>query len=593
MTRLLIALILSLTSLTANAAGPMSTSKTFDLRHKTLDRIIQSNSSLEISGTFKVWFLLGEPVVNCTASWNNPGISQVVLDSGTRVLAEPGEEDLWKLMLMAQFPNMSKDARRLQNGGGAHLSVFCDAGVVAQNGRNGFNVAGSPSWDKFICATPNKIDTNYTFDVERREDDLCTSVGGEWLPSAAAKQVALAGIKIEGVMVHSFELSNGDTLRRAEKFLWRMKSYEHKSAKAASIMERIRATGDRGTYVANDLWRRFYGAKERDSRLSAEGLRKMDDYIEAAYAELEALQTGARAEVAASWEARDKALVADQLERVAKVDTAIKQRDAEVDAYVAALDERAKNAPKAPVNPTAQYVVDKPTLTDFQRVANSRYGLQDASGRVVVEARYRNVLPPSLVTLPNGERKYYDFYMLEGYQNEFPPEIPVGFMGTTQSTTWLVNGKGEKVTPRTSAKYYSFRLFAETGGIVVGINRHDANMQVLYSIPEQKLIFNPATDKPTAAQMNTSEIRLRHKHSGRAVTLPRHDVREARARHALLDGQPYYYLTRDLAAHYADYTGECRAKTEDGEVDGIYPYIMFDINARRLLNANEFVCVPK
>ncbi|WP_025898057.1 WG repeat-containing protein [Kordiimonas gwangyangensis] len=463
MTRLLIALILSLTSLTANAAGPMSTSKSFDIRHKTLDRIIQSNSSLEISGTFKVWFLLGEPVVNCTASWNNPGISQVVLDSGTRVLAEPGEEDLWKLMLMAQFPNTNKEARRLHNGGGAHLSLFCDAGVVAQNGRGGFNVAGSPSWDKFICATPNKIDTNYTFDVERREEDLCTSVGGEWLPSAAAKQVALAGIKIEDVMVHSFELSNGDTLRRAEKHLWRMKSYEHKEAKAASIMERIRATGDRGTYVANDLQRRFYGAKERDSRLSAEGLRKMDDYIEAAYAELEALQTGARAEVAASWEARDKALVANQLERVAKVDTAIKQRDAEVDAYVAMLDERAKNAPAGPQNPLENYIKPSQSLTAYRgRETQYDYGLKDQSGRFVLEARFKNIRP-------FGEAKggYFDLYEVQD-NRDLAHDLDLGGVRYgSRKVTWVAGPDGKRLTPRFPASHLArIGLFEASGGML-------------------------------------------------------------------------------------------------------------------------------
>ncbi|WP_020397851.1 hypothetical protein [Kordiimonas gwangyangensis] len=582
MTRLLIALILSLTSLTANAAGPMSTSKSFDIRHKTLDRIIQSNSSLEISGTFKVWFLLGEPVVNCTASWNNPGISQVVLDSGTRVLAEPGEEDLWKLMLMAQFPNTNKEARRLHNGGGAHLSLFCDAGVVAQNGRGGFNVAGSPSWDKFICATPNKIDTNYTFDVERREEDLCTSVGGEWLPSAAAKQVALAGIKIEDVMVHSFELSNGDTLRRAEKHLWRMKSYEHKEAKAASIMERIRATGDRGTYVANDLQRRFYGAKERDSRLSAEGLRKMDDYIEAAYAELEALQTGARAEVAASWEARDKALVANQLERVAKVDTAIKQRDAEVDAYVAMLDERAKNAPAGPQNPLENYIKPSQSLTAYRgRETQYDYGLKDQSGRFVLEARFKNIRP-------FGEAKggYFDLYEVQD-NRDLAHDLDLGGVRYgSRKVTWVAGPDGKRLTPRFPASHLArIGLFEASGGMLAFIV--EGHLPIIYSLPEERVVLNPFTNRPSGAEVNSQPLAMMN-----GGTLDRTSKLADPQYYVRKIGDRFYAYSKPWGSQYNRPKPVCQSTHGNGTTEpGIYPTYVYDILAERYLTVEEFPCV--
>lgn len=325
--------VLFLFNVTVQAAVPNSTSKNYDISHSAQDYQdirFQPYSQLQVNGNFKIWYLMGEPIISCDALWKNPGITQIVMEDGTRVLSEPGEEHLWNLMLVAQFPNSNKNARRLHNGGGSHFNVFCDAGVVAQDGRDGFNVAGSPAWDRFICSTPNKVDTRYSYNVNLSEDDHCKAIGGEWLPSSSAKHFVINNdINIQDIMITSFELNNGDTLRRAEKMLWRKKSFAHKKAKANDLKNKLKNINHA---MGVDADRRINTALLHvESYPSYEKLKQLDEVIETLDTKLPSNSFNS------NWRERDRKLVANQLKKIELINKKIEARNSEQSKYFSAL----------------------------------------------------------------------------------------------------------------------------------------------------------------------------------------------------------------------------------------------------------------
>lgn len=563
---LLLATLLTLPAQEAGAQAPKRASKDYAINHKMRnvnDARIQPYAGLELSGSFKLWYLLGEPVVNCTARWTNPGVLQVVLDDGTRILSEPGEEEMWNLMLMAQFPNPDKQARRLTNGGGAQLSVFCDAGEVAQNGRNGFNVAGSPNWDKFICATPKKVDTRDMFHIDRKQKDPCASVGGDWLSPAEARKAAIAGLKIDEVMVLSVELSAGATLRRAEKMLWRKKSFDRKYAKAQDLQSRLAKKGlNKGIDAARRIYNSTSGAS---SYPTTAHLDEMDRLLDALRAEL-------RDDVADfndDWRARDQELVAAQLERVAKIDRSLREREAELVAYRNILTEMAKNAPEGPQNPLEEYIVAEHTLTTFTKPYSRNHGLKNKSGHVVLEPKRGRYKP-----LEGKSGTKYDFY--------------IGDMDNFSNAYWIVDKHGKKLG---LDLYRGYPRFHEELGLVsfaIGDEHSSRAYLSVYSLAEKRVLFNSEQTPIGDAYRNKQEIRTRDER-GKAGTWSR-DYNIDISRTTIAGRSVVYGLANGLYSH--KFENECTAKTEKGEVQGVMPAFMFDLEVNRLLRPSEHLCVP-
>lgn len=563
---LVLAALLALPAREAEAQVPKRASKDYAINHKMQnvnDTRIQPYAGLELSGSFKVWYLLGEPVVNCTARWTNPGVLQVVLDDGTRILSEPGEEEMWNLMLMAQFPNPDKNARRMTNGGGAHLSVFCDAGEVAQNGRNGFNVAGSPNWDKFICSTPRKVNTRDMFHIDREQKDQCASVGGDWLSPAEAKKAAIAGLKIDEVMVLSVELSAGDTLRRAEKMLWRQKSFDRKYAKAQDLQARL---AKKGLNTGIDAARRIYNTTSGAGNYPTNAhLKEMDRMLDALRAEL-------RDDVADfnnDWHARDRELVAAQLERVAQIDRALREREAELAAYRNILAELAKDAPEGPKNPLENYIVEEHTLTPFFKPYTNNHGLKNKSGHVVVEPKEGQYKP-----LVGKSGTKYDLY--------------IGDMDNFSNAYWIIDKHGNKLGRDLYRGYPSFHeelgLFSFANG-----DEHSSRVYLtIYSPAENKVIFDSAQTQIDGIYRNSQRINTRD-NQGKSNTWSRDYGMRIYTKP--VDGRQLIYgYTRGLYPYKAE--RECTAKTEEGEVEGVMPAFMYDLEARRLLPVAEHLCVP-
>ena len=547
----------------AHAQAPKSISQEFSIRHKmqdTYDTRIQPHSGLELSGKFKVWYLLGEPVINCTARWTNPGVLQVVMDDGTRVLSEPGEEEMWNLMLMAQFPNPDKSARRLQNGGGAHLSLLCDAGVVAQNGRNGFNVAGSPAWDKFICATPNKVDTRYNARINRQEKDVCASIGGDWLSSADAKKVAIAGIKIDEVMVHGVELSAGETLRRAEKMLWRQKSFAYKRTKAQDLQTRLAKKGvNKGIEAARRINTATAGVGTYPTAAMLEGLERV---VETLRAEL------ADDSFAADWRDRDRELVSAQLTRVAEIDRTLREREVALDRYRQQLENLAKDAPTGPANPLEDYIVAEHSLIVFTEPYKSGQGLKTRSGRIVAQvgAIYTPVVGES------GTK--YDFY--------------IGRRSGSGDGAWVMDRNGNHVGAEV---FYGGAKFHEELGTVSFLhglrNRSEAFLAVV-SLSDGKVLFTTQQTPIKGAYLNTQRVVMRD-HRNRADSWAR-DYEMETFRKVINGRLVAYGITDGIYPSKLD--RECTAKTEKGDENGVKPAFMYDLESNRLLTVSEHLCVP-
>ncbi|WP_417452203.1 hypothetical protein [Kordiimonas sp.] len=560
---LVFTVLLALPAQEAGAQVPKRASKDYAIRHQmenVRDTRIQPHSSLELSGSFKVWYLLGEPVVNCTARWTNPGVLQVVLDDGTRILSQPGEEEMWNLLLMAQFPNPDKQARRLTNGGGAHLSVFCDAGVVAQSGRNGFNVAGSPNWDKFICATPKKVNTRDMFDIDREQKDQCASVGGDWLSPAEAKKAAIAGLKIDEVMVLSVELSAGETLRRAEKMLWRQKSFAFKQSRASAMMSRL---SQKNQPAAIGFAQRQYDLNSKASKPSQQDLKNYDAFISQLQTALG--ETGPTSE----WRDKQQALVAAQLERVAKIDRALREREAELAAYRALLAELAKNAPEGPKNPLENYIVEEHTLTPFFKPYTNNHGLKNKSGHVVVEPKEGQYKP-----LVGKSGTKYDLY--------------IGDMDNFTNAYWITDKHGNKLG---RDLYRGYPSFHEELGLISFANGDEHSSRVyltIYSPAENKVIFDSAQTQIDGIYRNSQRINTRD-NQGKSNTWSRDYGMRIYTKP--VDGRQLIYgYTRGLYPYKAE--RECTAKTEEGEVEGVMPAFMYDLEARRLLPVAEHLCVP-
>jgi hypothetical protein len=567
MKHILIGLVLAaFIALPATAQTPRSAKESFDIQHKmqdTYDTRIIPNMGLKLSGMFSVWYLLGEPVINCTARWHNPTVLQVIMDDGSRVLSEPGETEMWNLMLMAQFPNTDKKARRLTNGGGAHLSIFCDAGVVAQSGHDGFNVAGSPAWDKFICATPNKVDPRYNAQVDRKAKDSCAAIGGDWLPAAEAKKVAIKGVKVNEVSVLSVELSAGGTQRRAEKMLWRKKSFENKYAKAQDLKARLSKKGlNKGIAAAQRIYTTTSGTGRYPT---AAQLDEMNSLLDALRADLQ----GDVADFSADWRDRDQALVSAQLERVAKVDRNLRQRDAELAAYRARLTELAKNAPEGPQNPLEDYIVAEHTLEPFFKPYSSNQGLKNKSGRVVVEpkkGRYKPLIGKS------GTK--YDFY--------------IGDMDNFTRTYWIVDKNGIR---QGQEFYRGYPRFHEELGLISfasGDEHSNRAYLTVYSLAEKRVVFSSEQTPITDSYRNKRELRTRDR-NGRSGTWHR-DYGMDISRITLAGRAVIYGLAKGLYPYKFD--KECNASTEKGDTEGVMPAFMYDLETSRLLRPEEHLCVP-
>lgn len=291
------------------------------------DYLAASLIPLKFDGRFEVRYLLGEPVVNCTARWQNNHQLSVNTPGGDVIIAQPGDVEVYNLMLVAQLWDPARDKKRYGDKGG-HIAAFCDAGIVAQNDSNGFNVAGSPNWDKFLCNLPSKFTPSLpsAFAAEKKQGDLCEEAGGTWFSAEAAKKIARESLKFEDVTIKSLEVNTGDAIRRYEKAQWRDKSFAYKESKAIAIGQRLKQKSP-GSTVA--------GTQVSQMRLKKAGRpatpNLLKDYDSTLSSLQNMLQDGAA--FAAQWREKDEQLVREQLVHIRAIEPNIMREEAKLTEY--------------------------------------------------------------------------------------------------------------------------------------------------------------------------------------------------------------------------------------------------------------------
>lgn len=298
-----------------------------------------AGSRLSFDGRFSVWPLLGEPVVNCTARLGPlAGVQVAVGEGGDRgfVSVEDGELEVYGLVVAAM---MDAPGAPTWNGrSSSKLVVFCDAGVVAQAGRNGFNVAGSPAWDKLFCAA-NETSVRHAARSEQAPD-ACAAIDGRWLPADEARAAFRAGLDFQDFAIHALRVNTSATTKRVEKARWRERSAAHLRQRAAALFDRLRDGTVEGSMRVTEAMR---GLDPLPDPPTGEALQAFDrklSALEARWADDEAAR-----------EARERerrALVAAQLERLQAIDRELRREDQALVRYRRELEALAAKAPVPP-----------------------------------------------------------------------------------------------------------------------------------------------------------------------------------------------------------------------------------------------------
>lgn len=372
--------IAAFASITANAQQLSRTSLPYETYYTPEARnyLAPSLIPLKFDGRFEVWYLLGEPVINCTARWTNNHQLSVNTPGGDTIIAQPGDAEIYNLMLVAQLWDPERDKKNYGDKGG-HIAAFCDAGIVAQSGQNGFNVAGSPNWDKFLCNLPSKFSKRSAspFAAEIKQGDLCEEAGGTWFSAEAAKKMARAGLKFEDVTIKSLEVNAGDAIRRHEKAQWRDKSFAYKESKANAIGQRLKQKDPFSTVAGTQVsqMRQKKGANPATPAL----LKDYDSTLSSLQNMLQ--DSGA---FTAEWREKDEQLVREQLVHIRAIEPNILREEAKLTEYRAALERKAQNEPDGPKDPFAAYRTA--TLVPFTE--NGKCGFKRPNGSVAIPAHY-------------------------------------------------------------------------------------------------------------------------------------------------------------------------------------------------------------
>jgi len=442
-----------------------------------------SLGTLQFEGRWRTGFLLNEPVVNCTARWiNTEGLSLTMAD-GTSAQVEAGEAEVYGLLLMARM--YRADAAR--TGIREAIVAFCDAGVVAQNGRDGFNVAGSPNWDRFLCKHRRKAHMATTLLAATQVDDVCAALGGQWMSAAAAREVAATGINFSEVQVLKVDINASETIRRVEKLKWRRTSMARKHQKAQTLAQRIqsklgldvdaeRMVGRIGTYRE---------APTADQLDEAERL----------LAKLQALLADDGA-LAKTWREDDKKLVAGQLERIRGVDQRLREADQHLAEYRQQLEHAAQSAP-IEVDPLARFRSER-RLGDRIEYAENGNQCHLRADRGAVNGPYYCCL---WVDFDGDDEPLIDVFMV--------------WPSATQQRMHLVSSSGQRLSPdfvgayldnwgsdapwvRVMTTQAAGEYFETSQGhlILTSLRGHSISAVTVYSLLEQRVILNQHQNHP-------------------------------------------------------------------------------------------------
>lgn len=141
---------------------------------------VRGHVTLDLKMVAKVWTLMGEPVVYCSASWKMRNASVDIQRRGQwhRVTQQDMPAKTWDAVDLVQATIGYPIARKNQSFREvAHAWVPCDIGASNGSGdaRGSFNVPGSPSWGQLLITR------------ERFQGSRAWDAAPNWMPAAEAK----------------------------------------------------------------------------------------------------------------------------------------------------------------------------------------------------------------------------------------------------------------------------------------------------------------------------------------------------------------------------------------------------------------------
>ena len=444
------------------------------------EAVVWIADGFELNGDFKTWYLLGEPVINCTARWTNSAKASVTVPSSSQNLietAQEGEVELYNLMLAYIAPDP-----RYSGGNENQIVLFCDAGIVAQNGRKGFNVAGSPSWDKFICTVePGYKDIRIRF----KDDDLCKSIGGNWLNAANAKSVAISGLDSRKTglwngetKVLKGEVNGMSVIKRVEKRLWREKSARFKQQRTRAYFDNFpRRPGENVTSWTN----RKQKALSRLPNLPIENptANQLKTY-EALWKQLLS-ENSFSPELTIEWTAKEKVLVDEQFIRIHTLTKVTAVQKENYSRYFAKLQMLKGNEPKQ-IDPMADYR----TATLFTYEQNSGpCGLKTTDGTTVASIEIVPGAPGTRKCFADQLHSNYGIYAIGARQRDGRWSVE------------LYDNNGKLLHKHLGDSNYGIP-YSSTGipfGIFIFKTKIDEPyfVQNAYSLLEQKIVYSERT----------------------------------------------------------------------------------------------------
>ncbi|WP_417665686.1 hypothetical protein [Pseudidiomarina sp.] len=205
---------------------------------------IRMGGYYNFEGRFTVSLLLGEPVVNCVTRLNSIRDGQTLPSEGYPLYMDDEDVEVYNLNLVAQVrdPQVNYGTRTVY--GITFFAVFCDAGIVGNGRRGGFNVAGSPNWDNFICGLPTYYKAPFRGAVQADGKDKCLALGGKWLDATTAKKLITDGLQFNEVSIYGFQNNVSRYVRNYEKYRWsRLK--QQGTANAGQQLERVKTLDER------------------------------------------------------------------------------------------------------------------------------------------------------------------------------------------------------------------------------------------------------------------------------------------------------------------------------------------------------------
>ncbi|WP_155895917.1 hypothetical protein [Kordiimonas gwangyangensis] len=112
-------------------------------------------------------------------------------------------------------------------------------------------------------------------------------------------------------------------------------------------------------------------------------------------------------------------------------------------------------------------------------------------------------------------------------------------------------------------------------------------MPIIYSLPEERVVLNPFTNRPSGAEVNSQPLAMMN-----GGTLDRTSKLADPQYYVRKIGDRFYAYSKPWGSQYNRPKPVCQSTHGNGTTEpGIYPTYVYDILAERYLTVEEFPCV--